>query len=65
MKYIPLRLYSFRRDIEVSYYEQKSFWSLCAYMVRSRRGIETLVNLIIFRQAAGVCLALGQIWENV
>ncbi|RKI74746.1 hypothetical protein D7V90_23425 [bacterium 1xD42-87] len=46
MKYIPLLLYSFRWDIEVSYYEQKSFWSLCAYMVRSRRGIETLVNLI-------------------
>ena len=46
MPYIPLFLYSFRWNIEVSYYEQKSFWSLCAYMVRSRRGIETLVNLI-------------------
>jgi len=42
MQYIPLLLCSFRWDIEVSYYEQKSFWSLCAYMVRSRRGIETL-----------------------
>lgn len=46
MPYIPLFLYSFRWNIEVSYYKQKSFWSLCAYMVRSRRGIETLVNLI-------------------
>ena len=46
MSYIPLFLYSFRWNIEVSYYEQKSFWSLCAYMVRSRRGIEMLVNLI-------------------
>ena len=46
MPYIPLFLYSFRWNIEVSYYEQKSFWPLCAYMVRSRRGIETLVNLI-------------------
>ena len=46
MQYIPLFLYSFRWDIEVSYYEQKSFWSLCAYMVRSRKGIEMLVNLI-------------------
>ncbi len=46
MPYIPLFLYSFRWNIEVSYYEQKSFWSLCAYMVRSRRGIEMLVNLI-------------------
>ena len=39
--------YSFRWNIEVSYYEQqKAFWSLCSYMVRSRKGIETLVNLI-------------------
>lgn len=46
MKYIPLFLYSFRWSIEVSYYEQKTFWSLCSYMVRSRKGIEMLVNLI-------------------
>lgn len=32
--------------IEVSYYEQKTFWSLCAYMVRSKSGIERMVNLI-------------------
>ena len=30
----------------MSYYEQKTFWSLCSYMVRSRKGIEMLVNLI-------------------
>ena len=46
MQFIPLFLYSFRWNIEVSYYEQKTFWSLCSYMVRSRRGIEMLVNLI-------------------
>ena len=46
MEYIPLFLYSFRWNIEVSYYEQKTFWSLCSYMVRSRKGIELLVNLI-------------------
>ena len=39
-------LYAFRWPIEVSYYEQKTFWSLCSYMVRSRKGIEMLVNLI-------------------
>lgn len=39
-------LYAFRWNIEVSYYEQKNFWSLCSYMVRSRKGIEMLVNLI-------------------
>ncbi len=42
----PLMLYAFRWDIEVSYYEQKTYWSLCSYMVRSRKGIEMLVNLI-------------------
>ena len=46
MKYIPLFLYSFRWNIETSYYEQKTFWSLCGYMVRSCNGIEMLVNLI-------------------
>lgn len=46
MNYIPLFCYSFRRNIEVSYYEQKTFWSFCSYMVRSRNGIETQVNLI-------------------
>ncbi len=28
MQYIPLFLYSFRWNIEVSYYEKKTFWSL-------------------------------------
>ena len=39
MKYILLFLYSFRWNIETSYYEQKTFWSLCSYMVRSCKGI--------------------------
>ena len=46
MKYIPLFLYSFRWNIETSYYEQKTFCSLCSYMVWSCKGIEMLVNLI-------------------
>lgn len=46
MKYVPLFCYGFRLNIEISYYEQKTFWSLCSYMVRSRKGIEMLVNLI-------------------
>ena len=46
MNYVPLFLYEFRWKIEVSYYEQKTFWSLCNYMVRSRKAIEMLVNLI-------------------
>lgn len=46
MKYVPLLLYSFRWNIETSYYEQTTFWSFCNYMVRSYQGIEMLVNLI-------------------
>lgn len=46
MKYIPLFLHLFRWNIEISYYEQKTFWSLCSYMVRSCKGIEMMVNLI-------------------
>ncbi len=46
MQFIPLMLYAFRWPIEVSCCEQKTFWPLCSYMVRSRRGIEMLVNLI-------------------
>ena len=46
MDYIPLFCYSFRWNIEVGYYEQKTFWSLCKYMVRSHHGIEMMVNLI-------------------
>ncbi len=46
IQYIPLLFYSFRWNIEVSYYEQKTFWSLCSYMVRSCKGMEMLVNLV-------------------
>ncbi len=46
MQYIPMLCYCFRWNIEASYYEQKTFWSLCSYMVRSQKGIEMLVNLI-------------------
>lgn len=46
IQYIPLFCYSFRWNIEVSYYEQKTFCSLCSYMVRSRKGVEQLINLI-------------------
>ena len=46
MKYIPLLFYSFRWNIETSYYEQETFRSFCSYMVRSCKGIEMLVNLI-------------------
>lgn len=45
IRYLPLACYMLRWDIEVSYYENKTFWSLGEYRVRSRGGIERLVNL--------------------
>ena len=42
----PITLYAFRWHIETAYYEQKKFWSLKAYMLRSKRGIESLINLL-------------------
>ena len=44
-KFLPLACYTPRWNIEVSYYESKTFWSLEEYRVRSREGIERLVNL--------------------
>ena len=35
-----------RWNIEVGYYEQKTFWDLSRYMVRSKAGIERMLNLI-------------------
>ena len=45
IRYLPLACYMLRWDIEVSYYENKTFWSLEEYRVRSREGIERLINL--------------------
>ena len=44
--FLPLTIYSLRWNIEVAYYEQKKFWSLGAYMLRSKIGIERLTNLL-------------------
>ena len=44
--FLPLTIYGLRWNIEVSYYEQKTFWALGDYRVRSKAGIERLVNLL-------------------
>lgn len=44
-KSLPVACYPPRWNNEVSYYEGKTFWSLGEYRVRSREGIERLVNL--------------------
>lgn len=49
---LPLGLYSIRWNIEIGYYEMKSFWSLRDYMVRSVKGIERLINLTCISYAA-------------
>ena len=46
MEYFPVRLYDMRWNIEVGYYEQKTFWDLSSYMVRSKTGIERMLNLV-------------------
>ncbi len=45
VQFLPLACYPLRWNIEVTYYESKTFWSLEGYRVRSREGIERLVNL--------------------
>lgn len=44
--FLPMSIYSMRWNIEVSYYEQKTFWSFGHYMLRSKVGIERILNLI-------------------
>jgi len=46
MSFLPLTVYALRWCIEISYYEQKKFWSLGDYMLRSKDGIECLLNLL-------------------
>ena len=43
--FLPLCIYSLRWSIETSFYELKTFWSFSNYRLRSRVGIERLVNL--------------------
>ena len=44
--YLQLVWYGLRWNIEVSYYEGKTFWSIEEYQIRSKEGIQRLVNLI-------------------
>ena len=54
MKYTPLLLYSFRWNIETSYYEQKTFWSFCSYMVRSSKYRTKSVQEFRFELSQGI-----------
>jgi len=50
--YLPLAWYRLRWNIEVSYYEGKTFWSMEGYRIRSKEGIERLINLISLSYSA-------------
>ena len=50
--YMPLAWYGLRWNIEVSYYEGKTFWSMEEYRIRSKEGIERLVNLLSLSYSA-------------
>ena len=43
---LPLHLYSLRWNIEVMFYEMKTFWSFGNYRLRSKQGFENFVNLM-------------------
>jgi len=43
---MPLYIYSLRWNIEVMFYEFKTFWSFGKYMLRSKRGIENFINIM-------------------
>ena len=45
MTFYPLKLYKLRWGIEMNYYEQKMFWDLGSYKVRTKTAIEHLLNL--------------------
>ena len=55
---LPLYLYSFRWGIEVMFYEQKTFWSLGLYRLRSKEGIANFVNLSSLAYACAKMLPL-------
>jgi hypothetical protein len=42
----PLFFYSFRWNIEVIFYELKTFWSFGNYRLRSKNGIQNFINII-------------------
>lgn len=52
VSYLPIACYLLRWNIELSYYEGKTFWSLEEYRIRSRKGIERLINLLAVSYSA-------------
>ncbi len=57
---LPLAIYDFRWKIEVSYYEQKTFWAMRDYKLRSKTGIERLMNLLTLTYSAMTLLPYAE-----
>ena len=55
----PLYLYSFRWNIEVMFYELKTFWSFGNYRLRSKIGVESLINIISLSYTCSKLLPLA------
>ena len=55
----PLYLYKFRWNIEVLFYELKTFWSFGDYRLRSKHAIGNFVNLLAISYAAAKILPLS------
>ena len=53
---LPLRLYSLRWNIEVLFYELKTFWSFGNYMLRTKQGIDNFVNVLSVSYASAKLL---------
>lgn len=45
IRFLPVACYSPQWNIEASYYESKTIWSLKEFRVRSRKDIERLINM--------------------
>lgn len=58
INFLPLSCYLLRWNLEVSYYEGKTFWSLEEYRIRSREGIVRLINLLAVSYSAMTLLSL-------
>ena len=48
--FLPLTIYTLHWNIETAHYEQKAFWALGDYRLRSKVGIERLVNLLTINE---------------
>ena len=55
---LPLSLYSFRWNIEVMFYELKTFWSFGLYRLRSKNGIENFVNILSLAYSCSKIISL-------